>query len=136
MPASLMIGPHFAMSALTASASAPGAEATTTTPMASSFCLVAGSASAATVSALSLLTISGGVLAGTNNPIPRGHVEAGHPGFRDGRQFRRDGDPLERGHGKSAHLPALTCGRLEARRLNITSTRPGMRSLNAGAAPR
>jgi hypothetical protein len=45
-----------------------------------------------------------GCLGRNEQPDPRGHVEAGDAGFRDGRQFRRDGDPLERGHGKSAHL--------------------------------
>src|SRR5215468_4842310 len=65
MPASLISGPHLSISALRMAASSSGVEPRTTTPRASSFCLVAGSVSAATVSACILRMISGGVFAGT-----------------------------------------------------------------------
>ena len=93
--------------------------------MSSSLRLVGGSASAATVSAWSLLTICGGVFAGTNKANQDETLEAGHARFRDGRQIRRHCDAVERGDRQSAQGPALTCGRLDGHEVEHHVDAPG-----------
>src|SRR5262249_9291318 len=68
IPASLMIGPHIAVSDASRAASSAGVETTTGAPIASYLSLTNGCCSAATVSVTSLLTISLGVLAWTYSP--------------------------------------------------------------------
>ena len=69
-------------------------------------------------------------------PKPRRDVEARHAGLRDGRNIGRHGDPLRAPEIARPRIwPALI--RSSTTPLaNIMSTRPGMRSLNAGAEPR
>src|SRR5262249_36617122 len=64
MPASLITASHLATSALIKAPSASGVDGATIVPIASSFDFTDGSVSAATVSALSFFTRSGGVFAG------------------------------------------------------------------------
>src|SRR5258708_15873363 len=66
MPASLMTGPHLSISVFRNAASSAELEPATTTPICSSFAFVAGSVTAANVSACTLRTISGGGFAGAN----------------------------------------------------------------------
>src|SRR5262249_11213394 len=66
MPASLMIGAHLSISARRKAPSSAGVEPATTTPSCSSRCFVAGSASAAAMSAWIFRMIAGAVLAGAN----------------------------------------------------------------------
>src|SRR6266568_4631621 len=77
MPASSMITLHFAISAARVTRNSSGDEPTTPTPSCSSLALVAGSASAATVSACILRMMDSGVLAGTNSAY---QAETSKPG--------------------------------------------------------
>ena len=79
---------------------------------------------------LSLFTICGGVFAGTNSPIHE-DTSAGHAGLGGCRQIQPQ-SPLQCRHRQSADLAGSDQGQARGDETNITSTRPGIRSLNAG----
>src|SRR5262249_40230557 len=99
-----MTGAHLSISALRKAASAAGVEPTTT-PSCSSRSLVAGSLSAATVSACILRMISGGVLAGAKSAYQEDTA-----GLGDRRQMRDCRRALGRRHREAAQLAALNEG--------------------------
>src|SRR5262245_24574293 len=135
IPASLMIGPHISVSDASRAASSAGVDAVTGAPMASYLSLTEGCSSAATASARILVAISFGVFACTNNPH---QGDTSNPGI-DSAIAGISGAAGER-FGEVTAMPRMvlfwcwdmTPGRL----LNIASTRPGMRSFMASAAPR
>src|SRR5262249_40499529 len=79
MPAALMTGPQRSISDLSSRASSAGVEPTTPTPAFSMAAITAGSRRIMTVSALSLFTISGGVLAGAKNAYQADTSKPGTP---------------------------------------------------------
>src|SRR5262245_24470482 len=135
IPASLMIGPHISVSDASRAASSAGVDTVTGAPMASYLSLTEGCSSAATASARILVAISFGVFACTNNPH---QGDTSNPGI-DSAIAGISGAAGER-FGEVTAMPRMvlfwcwdmTPGRL----LNIASTRPGMRSFMASAAPR
>jgi hypothetical protein len=84
MPAALMIGHHFSISALWNAASASGvcsSRGTICCPRLTSRSRTAGSASASTAAALSFAMISRGIPFGANSAVPDGTVEPGQSGL-------------------------------------------------------
>src|SRR5690349_11756454 len=79
MPAALMTGPQRSISDLSSRASSAGVEPTTATPAFSMAAITAGSRRIVTVSAFSLFTISGGVLAGAKNAYQAATSKFGTP---------------------------------------------------------
>src|SRR5262249_23099527 len=136
MPASLMTGPHLSISVFRNVASSAGVELTTTTPSCSSRALVVGSFSAATVSAWIFAMTSGEVLAGAKNAYQEDTSKPGTPDSASGGRSGIAGVRLAVVTASPRSLPAWISGSTAPILLNITSTRPGIRSLRAGPAPR
>src|SRR5262245_9831873 len=136
MPASLMTGPHLSISARRNVASSAGVEPTTTTPSCSSRSLVRGSVSAATISACIFRTTTGAVLAGANNAYQEETSKPGTPASAIGGRSGAAGVRLAVVTASPRSLPPRISGSTAPILLNITSTRPGSRSLRAGPAPR
>src|SRR5215203_3325371 len=136
MPASLITGPHLSISRLRKVVNSAGDEATTTTPSCSSRCLVTGSVIAATVSAWSFAMISGGVLAGTKIAYQEDTSNPGTPNSASGAKSGAAGVRFAVVTPRPRSLSAWISGSTAPILLNMTSTRPGSRSLSAGPAPR
>src|SRR6185369_16643094 len=135
MPASLMILPHFALSSRMKRANSAGEFVTSSMPCAARRARSSGPPRIFTTSALMRVTMSCGVLAGTNRPS---HGSSAYPGTPasamvgvSGRLAKRCGAVLPR----SFSFPSLICGSSVLAAPIHTWMRPGSRSATAGAAP-
>src|SRR5262249_8782576 len=136
MPASLITGPHLSISDLKNCPSSVGVEPITNKPSCSSRALIVGSASAPAVSAYIFRTIAGGVLTGTkkayhpetSKPVSPVSASVGKSGAADVR--------LAVVTASARNWPCCISDSSGAILLKKTSTRPGMTSWVAGAAPR
>src|SRR6478752_4976302 len=134
--ASRITGPHLSVSDFRKAASCAGVEPLGLAPSSSNRDLTGGCTSAALVSALILATTSGGVLAGTKKP---NQENTSKPGTPDSAMVGISGTAATRSLVVTASprkLPPFTCDRIEGMLSKMTSTRPGIRSLIAGAPPR
>src|SRR5215475_9288597 len=131
-----MIGPHFAVSDLRRAASSIGVEVVTVMAISSSLCLTVGCANAETVSSRTFLTISAGALAGTYSPNPSDTSNPATPDSATVGIFGADGERTADVAASPRSKPLGTWGSADGIVANITSTRPGMRSLYAGPPPR
>src|SRR6266516_4891083 len=134
--ASRMTGPHLSISDFRKAASSAGVEPFGVAPSSSNRDLTGAWASAALVSALILAMTSCGVLAGTKKP---NHENTSKPGKPDSAMVGRSGTTATRSLVVTASprkLPAFTCSSTVGMLSKMTSTRPGIRSLIAGAPPR
>ena len=136
MLAALMTGPHFAISALmkrrTPAASSPPLRGRV-------FQLLTHLRFAHHLDGVGVhfLHDRGRRLGRREQPVPRRHVEARHAGLGDGRQIPGSAEKrLPELTASARSRPACTCGISEPEVLNIMVSRPGMRSMIAGAAPR
>src|SRR5262249_5273969 len=125
----------FAISEASRMASSARVEAVTGALIASYRCFTDGCASAASVSSWILVTISAGVLAGTNSPH---QVVTSYPGTVSPMVgiSGAAGERLAEVTANPLIVSLWTCGSTPGRLLNIASARAGMRWFRARPAPR
>src|ERR1700736_4420830 len=134
--ASRMTGRHLSISDLRKAARSARVEPFGLAPSSSNRDFTDAWTSAALVSTLILAMTSFDVFAGTKKP---NHENTSKPGTPDSAMVGISGTTATRSLVVTASArsePAFACGRIEGMLSKMTSTRPGMRSLIAGAPPR
>src|SRR5262249_56697059 len=131
-----MTGPHLSSSDLRSAVNSTGVELAAIVPMSANRCLVGGCAIAATASMYTFPTISAGVLGGKKSAYQEDTSNPGTPDSAILGMSGRNGDRMAEVTASARIAPLSIKARADGVVANITSTRPGIRSLIAGPPPR